>query len=333
MKKLWYFFYVIFILLITLQVAAALPALSTDVVLTVKIGGDSQYRTFWVNGSWDANGNYDPMWSGPMVELNDNGTGADAVAGDTYFTGSVQLAIDNVNTYHWWAGSENDLGSFLDDGNGFNVTGTVPVYPDTLILDGDGGINEWVVSLPGAFNNWNNSDDMSRDSTVWSKVVHLTAGTYEYKYAVMHQWSAAYGNGGIGGAFPNYSYTVPSEGDYLFSFDDADNSQFVSMVVALSGERGDIPKTFDLMRNYPNPFNPLTTITYQVPEQRRVSIRVYNLLGQKLRTLIDAPVPAGIYKVTWDGKDERGELVGSGIYFYQMRAGEFVKSYRMVLIR
>ncbi|NIT57078.1 MAG: CHRD domain-containing protein, partial [Aliifodinibius sp.] len=64
--------------------------------------------------------------------------------------------------------------------------------------------------------------------TVWSKAVQLTAGTHEYKYAVMHQWNAAYGDGGVGGGFPNYSVNIPADGIYFFAFDDADNSQSVT---------------------------------------------------------------------------------------------------------
>jgi hypothetical protein len=106
----------------------------SDVIVTAQIGGDSQYRSFWVNGSWDAGGFYDPNWSGPLLELNDNGTGADSVAGDGYFTGVVYLAADPTNTYNWWCGSEDDANSFLDDGAGFDVTGSGVIHTDTLVV-------------------------------------------------------------------------------------------------------------------------------------------------------------------------------------------------------
>jgi hypothetical protein len=81
-----------------------------------------------------------------------------------------------------------------------------------------------------------------------------------------------------------------------------------------------VPATFSLEQNYPNPFNPTTTIYYQLPTPARVSIQIYNLLGQSIRTLTDELNPAGYHHIQWDGRDMLGNLVASGIYFYQMRA-------------
>ncbi len=214
---------------IPLSGTGELSAQNAEVILAAQIGGDSQYRSFWVNGSWDSSGVYNSNWTGPMVELNDKGVAPDAVAGDHIFTGSVILAIDNTNTYQWWTGSENDANSFLENGVGLVILSSGTVTPDTLIVDGDGGINDWVISLAGDFNGWNNSaNDMIRNGTVWSTTVALDTGYQEYKYTVMHQWNAAYGSGGVGGAGVNYSFIAPDSGLYLFSFDDADNSQTIT---------------------------------------------------------------------------------------------------------
>lgn len=309
------------------------PPTSSTVILTAKIGGDSQYRSFWVNGSWDANGNWNPNWTGPMVELNDNGIGADAVAGDTYFTGSVVLSIDNTHTYNWWTGSEDDINSFLEDGVGFDVLSANTVYADTLIVDGDGGINQWVIALAGDHNGWNNTDDMTRNGTVWEKEVQLTAGTYEYKYAVMHQWSAAYGNGGVGGAGTNYSFNASGNGTYLFQFDDSDNSQSVTLVLGIEGGSGRIPDRFDISANYPNPFNPTTSIKYQIPQASEVTITIYDNLGRVVRTLVNKKQQPGHYEALWNGTNDYGQLVSSGVYVYQVRAGNFVKSRKMILLK
>jgi flagellar hook assembly protein FlgD len=75
---------------------------------------------------------------------------------------------------------------------------------------------------------------------------------------------------------------------------------------------------FQLFQNYPNPFNPVTTIKYNVPEKARVSIAVYNTLGQKIKTLVDKNITVGNYKVTWNGQDDFGNKVSSGVYFYHM---------------
>jgi len=95
-----------------------------------------------------------------------------------------------------------------------------------------------------------------------------------------------------------------------------------------------IPQKFDLSANYPNPFNPETTFSYDVPEESEVTIKVYNLLGHEVKTLFDGYKQAGYYDdLTWYGKDERGENVSSGIYILRMQAGTFSKIRKMTLIR
>lgn len=98
-----------------------------------------------------------------------------------------------------------------------------------------------------------------------------------------------------------------------------------------------LPEAFALAQNYPNPFNPTTRIVYEIPRHRtegvRVQLRVYNLLGELVRTLVDEPKQPGRYVATWDGRDERGAPVSSGIYIYQMVAGSFKAARRLVLLR
>lgn len=81
------------------------------------------------------------------------------------------------------------------------------------------------------------------------------------------------------------------------------------------------------------PFNPATTIKYQLPKSTEVSLQIYNLLGQLVRTLVDEKQMAGNYAVIWDGKEENGQLVASGIYVYKIHTKAFVKTKKMVLIR
>lgn len=94
-----------------------------------------------------------------------------------------------------------------------------------------------------------------------------------------------------------------------------------------------LPLTFELGQNYPNPFNPSTTIRYSIPEAARVEIKVYNILGQVVRTLIDQEQGSGIYQLLWDGKDRSGRNVSTGIYFYQIRAGSYVQTKKMILAK
>ncbi|MFQ5649747.1 MAG: FlgD immunoglobulin-like domain containing protein [bacterium] len=94
-----------------------------------------------------------------------------------------------------------------------------------------------------------------------------------------------------------------------------------------------IPTTYALGQNYPNPFNPETTINYELPEGGLVRIMVYNLLGQRVRTLFDETQPAGTYAIKWDGKNNDGQIVPSGVYILRMKSGDFVADRKMVLLK
>jgi hypothetical protein len=94
-----------------------------------------------------------------------------------------------------------------------------------------------------------------------------------------------------------------------------------------------LPETFNLAQNYPNPFNPATTITYSVPERSHVTVDVFNVLGQRVRTLIDREQAAGSYTVTWDGADDRGTALATGVYLYRFRAGDYIETRKMLLMK
>ncbi len=94
------------------------------------------------------------------------------------------------------------------------------------------------------------------------------------------------------------------------------------------------PEAFELRQNYPNPFNPSTEIQYVLPKSGRVQIDIYNLNGQKVKTLVEAQQAAGVHRVTWTGDDDSGLPVAGGIYFYRLRAEDrFIDSKKMVLVR
>jgi len=94
-----------------------------------------------------------------------------------------------------------------------------------------------------------------------------------------------------------------------------------------------VPTEYKLFQNYPNPFNPDTEIRYQLPEATHVKLEIYNLLGQKIRTLIDGQKPTGSHTIRWDGRDETGAAVSSGVYLYLLTAGRFCETRKMVVLR
>ena len=95
---------------------------------------------------------------------------------------------------------------------------------------------------------------------------------------------------------------------------------------------GDLPFAYSLSQNYPNPFNPVTIIKYHIPENGWVTIKIYNLLGQVITTLIDEHQKAGRYGIKWDGKDDLGKQVTAGIYFYSIKSGSFRQTKKMILL-
>jgi endoglucanase len=93
------------------------------------------------------------------------------------------------------------------------------------------------------------------------------------------------------------------------------------------------PDDYALEANYPNPFNASTTIRYQLPTNNSVQLAIYNMAGQKIRTLIDAEVAAGWHALAWDGRDETGQHAASGVYFYQLLTSDFLAAGKMTLLR
>jgi hypothetical protein len=94
-----------------------------------------------------------------------------------------------------------------------------------------------------------------------------------------------------------------------------------------------LPKDFALFQNYPNPFNPSTTIPYSLPSRSHVTIIVYNITGQRVATLVNEIKPAGSYHVDWDGKDQHGRTAASGVYLYELLAGEYADTKKMLLLK
>ncbi|NIA30240.1 MAG: T9SS type A sorting domain-containing protein, partial [Actinobacteria bacterium] len=94
-----------------------------------------------------------------------------------------------------------------------------------------------------------------------------------------------------------------------------------------------IPSKYTLHQNYPNPFNPTTVITYDLPSSGRVSLTIFNALGQKITSLVDKEQQAGSYRVTWDGLSGEGTQMANGVYFYYLRTSSFNKTMKMVLMR
>ena len=107
------------------------------------------------------------------------------------------------------------------------------------------------------------------------------------------------------------------------------------LLAALPVEDGDLPPAaFTVDSVYPNPFNPVTTISFEVPDGgANVSLRIYDVSGRLIRTLVDGVAPSGLRSASWDGTNDAGEPVTSGMYFYRLTAPSFSETKKMLLLK
>ncbi|MBS3946137.1 MAG: T9SS type A sorting domain-containing protein [Melioribacter sp.] len=94
-----------------------------------------------------------------------------------------------------------------------------------------------------------------------------------------------------------------------------------------------ITNRYVLYNNYPNPFNPSTTIAFEIPKSEFVSLQIFSINGELIKTILQESLNAGRYEKSWNGEDEYGNQVVSGIYFYRIKAGHFENSRRMILLK
>ena len=112
-----------------------------------------------------------------------------------------------------------------------------------------------------------------------------------------------------------------------------DNFYFYSNLVEVDNRSETFPQGFALEQNFPNPFNPVTTLRYDLPENSYVNVTVYDMLGRQVRTLVNTTQDAGFRSVIWNATNDYGKPVSAGIYLYQIQAGEFVQTKKMVLLK
>ncbi len=119
-------------------------------------------------------------------------------------------------------------------------------------------------------------------------------------------------------------YSYPTNGPFELTIDASSVSVDEPML---------IPETFSLHANYPNPFNPSTAITYDLPKRSLVTLGIYDILGKQIKTLVNQSQDAGNKIAVWDGTDDLGRQVSAGVYLYQIQAGEFTQTRKMLLLK
>jgi hypothetical protein len=103
--------------------------------------------------------------------------------------------------------------------------------------------------------------------------------------------------------------------------------------VVAAGVNSGLPRVYSLGQSYPNPASGAMRIAYTLPKETRVRLNVYNVAGQLVRSVKDGVEKPGAYQASWDGKDQNGRRVSSGVYLYRMEAGEFQKTMKLVVVK
>ncbi len=189
---------------------------------------------------------------------------------------------------------------------------------------------------------WNETDKImiaTKNADIWNTPIKITANEEDVNY-----------NSNIQGMKPAYIYTADkiklingtNHRIYLFFLDEDEYSMdssgdlyFAAIDIgSLSNEQNQIPNVNPLeVSNYPNPFNPQTTIKYNLPENGNVTLEVFNLKGQKVKTLVNQTQKSGEHSIIWDGKDDNARNLTSGIYFYKIKQGKFTSTKKMILMK
>jgi len=146
------------------------------------------------------------------------------------------------------------------------------------------------------------------------------------------------GNGILTGQYfriDSYQLTKTSESSIsgVIYFDDLRAVKKINAPTEINGENYIIPEQYLLSQNYPNPFNPSTRISWQSPIGSHQTLKVYDVLGNEVATLVDEYKPAGIYEVEFNGHSDEGQNLSSGIYFYRLEAGSFVETRKMIYLK
>jgi len=128
--------------------------------------------------------------------------------------------------------------------------------------------------------------------------------------------------------FETITQTIPNRIQY---FDDQSFNMYPINPLANENELSEI--NYSVHQNYPNPFNPVTTLRYDLPEQATVNIIIYDMLGRQVKTLINQTQEAGYKSVIWNATNDYGKPVSAGIYLYQIQAGEYISTKKMVLLK
>lgn len=213
-------------------------------------------------------------------------------------TSVFALAINSNG--HIFAGTiDGDVFRSTDNGENWTETGSISAFPvEVLVINSDGHIFAGTGGT-GVYRSIDNGDN-------WIQIVD---GLTDFDWIVD-------------------SFAIDSTGIIFAGTSQGGVFRSVETTTSVSEIAGEIPTSFTLEQNYPNPFNPTTTIKFSLPQWGQVTLKVYDVAGRKVTTLLDGELSAGEHGVTFEGKD-----LSSGVYFYRLQSGQFVQTQKLLLVK
>ena len=314
-----------------------------------KATGDNQYTKFYEDSLYDNNGLGDYFSASYSGDIDGDGK-TEAV-----------LARNNNWLIYKWDGSqvERIYKAYATDNGRDNTSLTVAdmngngydeIIESGSITDSTSETKIWEICGEII---WDSLTAISKDSCIqinWSTAKQFAnygfnlwrAVGADSNYSIIHDTNDTVRLDTLLHAYSFYDSAVTSGTTYYYKVQAKalnDSSYFIGPVnVLYTGVSGRpwepvITYSFKLGQNAPNPFKQLTTINYQLPKAGRVSLKVYNIAGQVVRTLVNEDKSPGRYEIKWDSRDDRGRRVSNGVYYYQIKAGSNSGIKKMVIIK
>ena len=240
----------------------------------------------------------------------------------------------------WQTGSSAELGA-SSTFKGIILAGTTIVQDANASFDGRAMAQTTVLLngpsvLPVELVSFTATASGMNANLHWSTATEINNSGFEIQRRQTSDWAKVgfVAGAGTSNAPRNYSYTDSklSAGSYSYRLKQIDNNGAFTYGSTVEVAISSTPAAFALSQNYPNPFNPSTVISYQLPVNSRVTLKVYDMLGQEVATLVNGPQEAGVYTVSFNTSKGTPGL-SSGVYIYRLEAGSFVSTKKLVLMR
>ncbi len=318
---------------------------SASIKFTVDDRAYHTHTAFYLKGSWNGDGYYDVSWGGGMehIALTDDGLNGDVAAGDHIFTAVQDLVTDaGSNTWYWGLNDENH--NWVDASY---ATFTNPTTdPQTM------GIQLGDIELPVELSSFT---AINYDETTVSIQWVTQSETELLGYNVLRNSSADLNtanvlNNHIIGATntaQTQSYSIQdneltTDMTYFYWLEsvnlDGTNKLFGPVTLYFNindpiTPTPNISKTTQLFAAYPNPFNPNTTLSFQLETGAKTDLSIFNVRGELIKHIFNGSLTSGVYRWNWDGTDTQGNSVSSGVYYYRLDAGKYHQTNKMVLMK